>query len=195
MLKSSCLLCLNRLIDVIIFRISIVRMPSGSGQMARSTNYKQPILVEYIGPIPEQLELDVLLKRIWAEAIADDPHRLPRSPGSKGVLRVPPFELRRKQGSHPDLSNLIVMAGTSGIHLAVMALHDLWKQVMLPGFKRRGAMAWRERPPRKAPARRGRLAKSSQTPKSGRQPKSTQRSKRPNPTARSAAGRRTPKLS
>lgn len=119
----------------------------------RSIKNKNAVLFEYTGPIPESDALNATVDEIWAGAIAESPH-LPKSPRSRKALAAPPFDLKRKQGSHPDLATLTVMAGTSGIHLASMALHDLWKRVVLPGLRRRGAAAWRERLPRNTPRRR-----------------------------------------
>ena len=151
-------LCLNIAIDVIIyaeFRFTAHHRKFAQGsQSVRSMNNKNSVLFEYIGPIPESDTLHAAVDEIWAEAMAESPLLLPKSPGSKKALLAPPFDFKRKQGSHPDLATLTVMAGTSGIHLASMALHDLWKRVVLPGLRRLGAAAWRERLPRNTRGRR-----------------------------------------
>jgi hypothetical protein len=140
--------------------------------MPHAIQTDQRTLVEYVGSVPDLEQLQPAVAEIWAQAINANPDLLRPWMRSKTGVYPAPFELKRKQGSHPDLATLIVMAGTSGIHVATMVLHDLWKSVVLPKLKRRFGASWREsapkvitaptcsRPPRaKSAARKAKRAK------------------------------------
>jgi hypothetical protein len=97
---------------------------------------QRPIL-EYSLSSADPQELQAAVARIWSERIKTD-SALRSKLGARPPDSPPavPFRVKVTQGADPASVTLLILVGTSAIHLGTTALRDLWKSIWLPKLKR-----------------------------------------------------------